>query len=98
MKEQRWKQGDMNYLKDLIMEIKKVEQCKSLSDEYLSSINHSTRAEYNVAEEKDYGIVWVLADYVLPYLEQLNQVNNKSNEAPFSENLGKIYMKLWGTS
>lgn len=74
----KWKAGDMTALSELVEEIKKVDYRCSLSDEYLKANNLSTREEYCVAGEFPYGIVMVISDYVLPYLKELQTLQEEN--------------------
>lgn len=74
----KWKAGDMTALSELVEEIKKVDYRCSLSDEYLKANNLSTREEHCVAGEFPYGIVMVISDYILPYLKELQTLQEEN--------------------
>lgn len=69
-----WKDGKLEYLSQLIKEIQETDNNRSLSDDYLDEIGAFSRKKYNPAQECEYGIVWVIIDYVLPYLKQLQSM------------------------
>ena len=76
----QWKKGELDGLEELIKQIKVVYDSRSLSDEYLKENDCMTREECYVAEEHPYGIVTVISDYVLPYLEQLQIVKDENKK------------------
>ena len=75
-----WKEGKLESLNNLIEFIKSTDNHQALSDNYLKENNCATRNEYNPAQEWGYGIVWVIADYVLPYLEQIKAMQEQLNK------------------
>lgn len=60
-------------LDELINEIKKTIKSRDLSDEFLKERGCPTRDEVGVGEYS-YGITMVPADWILPYLEQLQEI------------------------
>lgn len=72
----KWRKGDIEALPELIKQIEETDNSRSLSDEYLKEKGLMTREEYGVAKEYPYGIVMVISDYVLPYLEKLQDLND----------------------
>ncbi len=76
-----WKEGKLESLNNLIEFIKSTDNHQALSDNYLKENNCATRNEYNPAQEWGYGIVWVIADYVLPYLKQIKAMQDQIADA-----------------
>ena len=69
----KWKKGEVSALKNLIALIKETDNSRSLSDEYLKENGQYTRDIVPVGEWS-YGIVSVVVDYVLPYLDKLEKL------------------------
>lgn len=88
---EKWKEGELDGLEELIKQIKVVYDSRSLSDEYLKENDCMTREECYVAEEHSYGIVTVISDYVLPYLEQLQRLKKENSQ--FRQLLKDLYKK-----
>ena len=63
----------MDNLDKLIEEIESKIQSRDLSDSYLRENNCSTRNDIGIGEYV-YGITMVPADWVLPYLKELQQI------------------------
>lgn len=72
---EQWKKGELDVLDKLIKQIETINNNRALSDEYLENNGLSTREDYNIVGEWGYGIVWVIVDYVLPYLKQTHQLH-----------------------
>lgn len=72
---EKWKKGELDVLDKLIKQIETINDNRALSDEYLKNNGLSTREDYNIVGEWEYGIVWVVVDYVLPYLKQTQQLH-----------------------
>ena len=68
---EQWKKGELDALDKLIKQIETIDNNRALSDEYLKSNGQCTREDYNIVGEWGYGIVWVIVDYVLPYLKRV---------------------------
>lgn len=83
---ENWKNGEIEFLDDLIKQIEEVDNSRSLSDEYLKAKKIMTREECGVAVEYPYGIVTVISDYVLPYLKELKEL--KKNRDKLAYDLG----------
>lgn len=62
-------------LDKLINEMKEAINSRDLSDEFLKERGCPTRNEVGIGEYS-YGITMVPADWVLPYLEQLQKILN----------------------
>lgn len=75
---EKWKAGKVEALAELIKQIEEVDNRRALSDEYLIDRNNAPRSEYAPAEECSYGIVWVISDYVLPYLKELQALKEEN--------------------
>ena len=76
----KWKNGKIEALEELIKQIATVDDSHSLSDEYLKEKGLMTREEYNTALEYPYGIVMVISDYVLPYLKKLQVIEKEKQQ------------------
>lgn len=74
----KWKAGEIESLGELVKQIEEVDNRRALSDEYLIEIDNAPRSEYAPAEEWGYGIVWAMSDYVLPYLKELQALNEEN--------------------
>lgn len=74
----KWKNGEIEFLDELIKQIEKADHSRSLSDEYLKERGLKTREELGVAGEYPYGIVMAVSDCVLPYLQQLKVITEKN--------------------
>lgn len=75
---EKWKNGELESLGELIKQIEEVDNRRALSDEYLIERDEASRSEYAPAEEWGYGIVWAMSDYVLPYLKELNALKEEN--------------------
>lgn len=75
---EKWKNGELESLGELIKQIEEVDNRRALSDEYLIERNDAPRSEYAPAEEWGYGVVWAISDYVLPYLKELQALNKEN--------------------
>lgn len=71
---EQWKKGELEALDELIKQIEVIDNNRALSDEYLESKGLSTREGCNAVSEWSYGIVWVIVDYVLPYLKRVREL------------------------
>ena len=71
---EQWKKGKLEALDKLIKQIDTINNNRALSDEYLKNDGLSTREDYNIVGEWGYGIVWVIVDYVLPYLKRVQEL------------------------
>lgn len=76
---EKWKNGKIEALEELINQIATVDDSRSFSDEYLKEKGLMTREECGVAVEYPYGIVMVTSDYVLPYLKNCRHSRKKPN-------------------
>lgn len=72
---EKWTQGDISALPELIKQIEDMDNSRALSDEYLRENGQCTRDIAPVGEWS-YGIVTVVVDYVLPYLKQYQKQKN----------------------
>ena len=72
---EQWKKGELEVLDKLIEIIEFTEQNRALSDEYLKNNGQYAREDYDsIVGEYEYGIVFVMVDYILPYLKQVQQL------------------------
>ena len=63
---------------EVLIEIMKIRmQAKDLSDSYLAKMGCSTREDIGI-KEYPYGITMIPCSWVLPYLEELKEMRNKS--------------------
>lgn len=76
----KWKNGKIEALEELIKQIATVDDSRSLSDEYLKEKGLMTREECSAAVEYPYGIVMVISDYVLPYLKRLQVIEKEKQQ------------------
>ena len=73
---EQWKKGELEMLDKLIEIIEFANQNRALSDEYLRDNGHYAREDYDsIVGEYAYGIVFVMVDYILPYLKQVQQLH-----------------------
>lgn len=89
---EKWKNGELESLGELVKQIEEVDNRRALSDEYLIERNNAPRSEYAPAEEWGYGIVWAMSDYVLPYLKELQALNEEN--ARLKELLGECQTRI----
>lgn len=71
---EQWKKGGLEALDELIKQIEVIDNNRALSDEYLESKGLCTREGCDAVSEWSYGIVWVIVDYVLPYLKRVQEL------------------------
>ena len=72
---EQWKKGELEVLDKLIEIVEITNQNRALSDEYLKDNGHYAREDYDtIVGEYEYGIVFVMADFILPYLKQVQQL------------------------
>lgn len=72
---EQWKKGELEVIDKLIEIIEVTEQNRALSDDYLKSNGQYTREDYDsVVGEYEYGIVFVMVDYILPYLKRVQEL------------------------
>lgn len=72
---EQWKKGELEVLDKLIKIIEFTEQNRALSDEYLKNNGHYAREDYDtIVGEYEYGIVFVMVDYILPYLKRVQEL------------------------
>lgn len=76
----KWKNGKIEALEELINQIVTTDDNRSLSDEYLKEKGLMTREECSAAVEYPYGIVMVISDYVLPYLKKLQVIEKEKQQ------------------
>lgn len=60
-------------LQDLIKEIRETNGRRAMSDEYLDARGLQKRADLEKVSEMCYGIVYVMSDIVLPFLERFEE-------------------------
>ena len=73
---EQWKKGELEVLDKLIEIVETTNQNRALSDEYLKDIGYYAREDYNtIVGEYEYGIVFVMVDFILPYLKQVQQLH-----------------------
>ena len=82
---------DLKKLQELIEEIERKRSCRSLSDEYLSDNNYSTRDDIGIGEYA-YGIVMIPESWVLPYLKYLIKLNDDC--LSYEEDLSETELKF----
>ena len=76
----KWKNGKIEALEELINQIVATDDSRSLSDEYLKEKGLMTREECSAAVEYPYGIVMVISDYVLPYFKKLQVIEKEKQQ------------------
>lgn len=72
---EKWVQGDISALPELIKQIEDINNSRAFSDGYLEEQGQCTRDIVPIGEWS-YGIVSVVVDYVLPYLKQYLEQKN----------------------
>ena len=82
---------DLKKLQELIKEIETKRSSRSLSDEYLSDHNCSTRDDVGIGEYA-YGIVMIPEDWVLPYLKYSMKLNEYCLD--YERDLSETELKL----
>lgn len=77
---EQWKKGELEVLDKLIEIIEFTEQNRALSDKYLKDNGHYAREDYDtIVGEYEYGIVFVMVDYILPYLKRVQELKEFSD-------------------